>query len=158
MQSLASAIGSHQVLVTSNSMKALYYIGDYDYEFNPSVVPETRSGVEFGTDYRTGRPVIGTVESLARVTQGGERVLVLVERKKIASALLRTTGVVDWLDENCSELQTVATGPLRAWTVISVRRSGAARSGPSFLALAEVRYAVDAAWIGAAKALERHVR
>jgi hypothetical protein len=116
VQSLASAIDNHQVLVTSNSMKALYYIGDYDFEFNPSVVPETGSGLEFGVDYRTGRPVIGTVESLARVTQDAERVLVLVERKKIASPFFAHTGVVGWLDNNCSELQTVATGPLRAWT------------------------------------------
>ena len=116
VQSLAFAIGSHQVLVTSNSMKALYYIGDYDYEFNPSVVPETRSGEEFGTDYRTGRPVIGTVESLARVTQDGERVLVLVERRKIVSDFFARTGIVGWLNNNCPELQTVATGPLRAWS------------------------------------------
>jgi hypothetical protein len=115
-KSLAPVIRSHQVLVTSNSMKALYYIGDYDYEFNPSVVPETQSGLEFGKDYRTGRPVIGTVESLARVTRDDERVLVLVERKKIASGFFARTGVVRWLDNNCSELQTDVTGPLRAWS------------------------------------------
>jgi hypothetical protein len=116
VQSLESEIREHHVLVTSNSMKALYFIGDYDVEFNPSVVPETRSGEEFGMDYRTGRPVIGTVGSLARVTGGAERVLVLVERRKVASPFFAHTGIVEWLDGNCLEIQMSATGPLRAWT------------------------------------------
>jgi len=116
VKSLATDLGGHPVLVTSNSMKALYYIGDYDYEFNPSVVPETHSGQEFGTDYRTGRPVIGTVESLAAVTLREDRVLVLIERKKISSSFFARTGAVRWLGDNCSELQTLAHGPLRAWS------------------------------------------
>src|SRR5690606_17000396 len=45
---LTSALAAADRVVTSNSMKALYYLGRYDYELNASIVAETEPGDEFG--------------------------------------------------------------------------------------------------------------
>jgi 4-amino-4-deoxy-L-arabinose transferase-like glycosyltransferase len=52
------------IVLTSNDMHALYYLGDYDVAVNPSRLSEVEGGVEFSLDPRTGRPVIGTASSL----------------------------------------------------------------------------------------------
>ena len=43
------------ILVTSSGMKAIYYLGDYDFELNANVVDETDTRRDFGIDERTGR-------------------------------------------------------------------------------------------------------
>jgi hypothetical protein len=58
---------STPVILTANDLHALYYLGDYDFALNASRVSETPSGEEFARDPRTGRPAIGTPESLERI-------------------------------------------------------------------------------------------
>lgn len=57
------------VVVTTEELATLYYLGRYDIRFSPSKMGELKPDQrhEFGLDYRTGRPVISTQESLARV-------------------------------------------------------------------------------------------
>jgi hypothetical protein len=43
---------------------AVYYLGDYDIAVNPSRLSEVSGGHEFSLDPRTGRPVVGTADSL----------------------------------------------------------------------------------------------
>jgi hypothetical protein len=52
------------ILVTSSGMKAVYYLGDYDFELNASVADETDTRRDFGIDPRTGRQVLSRVESV----------------------------------------------------------------------------------------------
>jgi hypothetical protein len=55
------------VVVTTEELGALYYLGRYDVRFSPSKmgeIPEDERR-EFAADPRTGRPVVATPESLA---------------------------------------------------------------------------------------------
>jgi 4-amino-4-deoxy-L-arabinose transferase-like glycosyltransferase len=57
------------IVLTPDDMHALYYFGDYDIAVNPSRLSEipTLGGSdagEFSLDPRTGRPVVGTADSL----------------------------------------------------------------------------------------------
>ena len=55
------------VVVTTEELGALYFLGRYDVRFSPSKmgeIPEDRRR-EFAADPRTGRPVVATPESLA---------------------------------------------------------------------------------------------
>lgn len=58
---------SASVILTANDLHALYYLGDYDFALNASLVSETPSGQEFARDLRTGRPAVGAPESLERI-------------------------------------------------------------------------------------------
>jgi hypothetical protein len=57
------------VVVTTEELGALYYLGRYDVRFSPSKMGEIPEGDrrEFAADPRTGRPVIATRESLELV-------------------------------------------------------------------------------------------
>jgi hypothetical protein len=103
-------------VVASNSMKALYYLGRYDFELNATIVPETVTGLEFGTDWRTGRQVIGRAESIARVLEQPGDSLVVIETKKIG----RFSGVTDEafavIESRCREMSLSAEVGVRAWT------------------------------------------
>jgi 4-amino-4-deoxy-L-arabinose transferase-like glycosyltransferase len=52
------------ILVTSSGMKAVYYLGDYDFELNANVADETDTRQDFGIDPRTGRQVLSRPESV----------------------------------------------------------------------------------------------
>ena len=57
-------LGQASVILTPDDVHALYYLGDYDIAVNPSRLSEVSGGHEFSLDPRTGRPVVGTAESL----------------------------------------------------------------------------------------------
>ena len=54
------------VLVTSE-LETLYYLGDYDVLVSHSRLGELMGAGEFARDFRTGRPVVSTPESVARI-------------------------------------------------------------------------------------------
>ena len=52
------------ILVTSSGMKAIYYLGDYDFELNANVADETDTHRDFGIDERTGRQALSSPASV----------------------------------------------------------------------------------------------
>ena len=57
------------IVVTTEELGHLYFLGRYDVRFSPSKLGELGDTEqrEFGLDHRTGRPVIGTRDSLERI-------------------------------------------------------------------------------------------
>jgi hypothetical protein len=57
------------IVVTTEELATLYFLGRYDVRFSPSKLEELDRDQqhEFGIDFRTGRPVIATRESLERI-------------------------------------------------------------------------------------------
>lgn len=57
------------VVVTTEELATLYFLGRYDIRFSRSKLAELDAAEqrEFGIDFRTGRPVISTTDSLERV-------------------------------------------------------------------------------------------
>jgi hypothetical protein len=57
------------VVVTTEELASLYFLGRFDIRFSRSKLDEldTAEQKEFGIDFRTGRPVISTTESLNRI-------------------------------------------------------------------------------------------
>jgi hypothetical protein len=57
------------IVVTTEELATLYFLGRYDVRFSPSKLQELMADQyrEFGIDFRTGRPVISTRESLERI-------------------------------------------------------------------------------------------
>jgi hypothetical protein len=64
---LAPWLAEADIVLTTNELSALYYLGRYDALISKSRMSELRDGGEFSLDPRTGRPVLTTPESLALI-------------------------------------------------------------------------------------------
>jgi hypothetical protein len=102
--------------IASNGMKALYFIGHYDFELNASIVGETDTGKEFGIDPRTGRPVLSRPESLEQLLRANPRALVIVENEKLRRRVGVAAEVVDLLDARCARAELPREGGIVAWS------------------------------------------
>lgn len=105
-----------QRLMTSNSMKAIYYLGGYDYELNASIVAETESGTEFGRDERTGRQAIGSPASVANVLGMPGRTLVVLEQETLNLASGVSSEALSLIESRCQPIKVSPIAALSAWT------------------------------------------
>jgi hypothetical protein len=104
-----------ECVVVSNSMKALYFLGDYDYELNAGIVYETDTAEDFGLDVRTGRRAIGRRSSLATILERNARVLVILERKKIGVRSGASADVIQLIQERCVSVPLPVDSGLETW-------------------------------------------
>jgi hypothetical protein len=113
---LAAEAARSTTTVASNGMKALYYLGDYDYELNASIVGETDTRADFGEDPRTGRYAIASAAALARVVEAPGRALVIVENEKLRDPRGAAPETIDLLAARCAPLTLDARSGVHAWT------------------------------------------
>jgi uncharacterized membrane protein len=64
---LAPWLAEASIVLTTNELATLYYLGQYDVLISRSRASEVPNRSEFGIDPRTGRPVITTPESVALI-------------------------------------------------------------------------------------------
>ena len=102
--------------IVSSGVKGIYYLGDYDYEINSSVVLESESGEEFGRDSRTGRKVISTARSLNEVLDNARSALVVIERMKLGTKSGVPAASVALLADRCKEIELPVASAVAAWS------------------------------------------
>ena len=66
-EELESIFAEVDVVVTMAELEMLYFFDRYDILLSASRLSEIPEGVEFDRDFRTGRPVIGSLDSVTRV-------------------------------------------------------------------------------------------
>ncbi|MFO0452332.1 MAG: hypothetical protein ACK52I_27365 [Pseudomonadota bacterium] len=129
---LQPAVDASALVVTSNSMKALHYLGRYDYELNAGLLPETESREEFGRDPRTGRRVIASAASLERVLGANVRpVLVVAENDRLGVAHGVLPEALALLEDRCRRVAVPAAAGLSAWSCLRAQVPSAPPSGAS---------------------------
>jgi hypothetical protein len=102
-------------VIVSAGVKGLYFLGRYDFELNASTVLETESGKEFGRDLRTGRPVIGSPESLASVLERPGKQLIVVDGDKLNHPTGVPSAVVALIEARCGSIALPAESGVSAW-------------------------------------------
>jgi 4-amino-4-deoxy-L-arabinose transferase-like glycosyltransferase len=112
---LRDLAGEASAIVTSNSMKAIYYIGRYDYELNASIVNETDTREEFGLDERTGGRAISTADSLGKVIRENARTLIVVENRKLDTPAGVSSEAAQRAQEECSRVNVPSEAGLTVW-------------------------------------------
>jgi hypothetical protein len=100
-------------------MKAIYYLGRYDFELNATIVPETDERSEFGRDRRTGRQAIGTAESIKQVLGRPGKTLVVIEASKIGRSSGVSTEAFSVIESRCEELSLPEGRGVRAWSCVA---------------------------------------
>lgn len=120
---------SADVLVSTALPKSLYFLGGGDVTLSVTELRELewRDGkpVEFSIDGRTGRPTIGTPESLERVMACYSTGLVLVERNHWRVFHVVTDSTADYLERHAEEVALPPEWKLKAfrWNRGTVTRS-----------------------------------
>ena len=102
-------------VVTSNAMKAMYYVGRYDYELNVSIVAETDTREDFGRDERTGRPAIGSVDAVESVLDMPGQTLFVLETETLNIASGVPTPVVSLIHSSCTAVHADAAAAVQIW-------------------------------------------
>lgn len=112
---LRRAAAGAQRIATSNAMKALYYLGRYDYEINASTVVETDTEVDFGRDPRTGRAVVGSAAAVRKILAEPGRTLVILEEQKLDKPYGVPRDAAALIREHCTLLTAAPEVVVRAW-------------------------------------------
>jgi hypothetical protein len=102
-------------VMTSNSMKAIFYLGTYDFELNASIVGETDTMSDFGTDERTGRRAIASLESLMEVLDMPGQTLIVLERETMNLQSGVSAAAVGAIESRCEQIALPTSAALRAW-------------------------------------------
>jgi hypothetical protein len=70
------------ILVTSSGMKAIYYLGGYDFELNANVTDETDTRRDFGIDPRTGRQALSSAEAVERLMDCYSNIVFVIDESR----------------------------------------------------------------------------
>ena len=107
---LSELASDYPIILSSSGVKAAYYLGDFSFELNGSVVRETDSKIEFGMDRRTGRQVVSNAQSIHRIREECGALLVIVE-----DVHFNDEGTLAFLDEVGNRIEVVPN--MWVWTV-----------------------------------------
>jgi len=100
---LAPRLDDETVVVTTRELQTLYYLGRYDVTLSRSRLAEF-SRTQFDRDPRTGRPVIGSAEALARVMDCFPRGLIVLPEHHWRDAAQLAAPVADLILRRADEI------------------------------------------------------
>ncbi len=92
------------VIISSSGIKALYYLGRFDYDLLLTLARETTTGTEFGNDYRHGRPVIASPQALATITSENKSGIVIIDEIHWRQPAFVPDEVADYLEQHMQRL------------------------------------------------------
>jgi hypothetical protein len=109
-------IDSADIVVSSEELGTLYFLGRFDVRFSPSKLAELEPDQrhEFGIDYRTGRPVIGERATLQRVFDCYRTGIILGPSTHWGAAHLIDTNTLALIENATKPLQLPPRTQLRA--------------------------------------------
>ena len=111
---LAPWLADAAVVVTTNELSALYYLGRYDVLISKSRLSEYGDGDDFSLDPRTGRPVIGTAESLALILNCYPEGLIVADDSRWNNRAQVSDAVIRLVESRAEELELPAAA-MRAY-------------------------------------------
>lgn len=88
------------IVMTTNFPKTLYYYGRFDVTFSKVVLHDVVNDQEFGYDFRTGRPVISTVESLHKIFSKHPHGIFIGEKSEWRNRFRLNDAAADYLEKN----------------------------------------------------------
>ena len=106
----------YPTVLSSSGVKAAWYLGNFGFELNYSVMLETESGDEFGLDHRTGRLAVSSPESVREIIRHCGPALIIVEDRHANDRRQVSPETVALLDRIGNRKQVDAAN-LWVWTV-----------------------------------------
>ena len=116
-EALAPWTASAEIMITTEELGAIYFLGRSDVRYSPSKlaeIPEDRR-VEFGIDPRTGRPIIAKPESVRRLIDCFSSGLVVGPIEHWGSPILINDEVQSILVRHAKPIEVPRESHLYAW-------------------------------------------
>ena len=128
-EALAPWTAGADIMVTTDELGAIYFLGRSDIRYSPSKFEELPRDqrFEFGIDPRVGRPVIAKPESLERLIECFDSGFIVGPIKHWGSPILISKEVQDVLRRNASPIAVPRDSHLYAW---GWRRAPEPHEGP----------------------------
>jgi len=102
---LTPLIATADIVVTMTELEMLYYFDDYDLLYSESRLAEIPDGKEFSLDFRTGRPVIGSIDSLQNIFNCYDTGVFLSTKRRWKKPNLMTDDVADLITSNTQPIE-----------------------------------------------------
>lgn len=115
---LASWTASADIMITTEELGAIYYLGRSDVGFNPSKMGEIDAGdepPEFAIDPRTGRPLVSTPESLERLIECFPRGFIVGPLNDWGRDIFITEAVQAVIEKHAHPIEVPEESHLFAW-------------------------------------------
>jgi 4-amino-4-deoxy-L-arabinose transferase-like glycosyltransferase len=115
---LASWTEAADIVITTEELGALYYLGRSDVGFNPSKMGEIGAGddpPEFSIDPRTGRPLVSTPEALERLIECFPRGFIAGPENDWGRDIFITEPVQAVLEQHAQPIEVPPESHLFAW-------------------------------------------
>ena len=111
---LAPWLADAAIVLTTNELATLYYLGRYDVLISKSRLSEYGDGSEFSPDPRTGRPVIGRPESLASIMDCYPQGLIVADSVRWRNPAQLENAIANLVEARAEEVELPAYG-MRAY-------------------------------------------
>jgi 4-amino-4-deoxy-L-arabinose transferase-like glycosyltransferase len=111
---LAPWLADAAIVLTTNELSTLYYLGRYDVLISRSRLSEYGDGDDFSLDPRTGRPVIGTAESLALIMDCYPEGLIVADDSRWNNRAQVSDAVIRLVESRAEEVELPAVA-MRAY-------------------------------------------
>lgn len=92
------------VVVTQAELEMLYFLGDYDMLVSPSRMEELEDKRDFELDFRTGRPVIGTMDGLQSLMGCYDKGIFVTNKRRWGRKNMLADELADYIVENSYEV------------------------------------------------------
>jgi 4-amino-4-deoxy-L-arabinose transferase-like glycosyltransferase len=107
---LAPWLADASIVLTTNELSALFYLGRYDVLISRSRSSELPGQGEFGIDPRTGRPVITAPESLAMIMDCYPDGLIVADASRWNNPAQVSAAVIQLITARAEEVELSAAG------------------------------------------------
>jgi hypothetical protein len=129
---LREVMSTVDVVVTSNQLRCLYHVGDFDVAVRPAAIQDVIGRREFGIDPRTGRPVISSLESFQQVVDQHPTGVVFGEvwmwGHRVAGF---SPEIVAWVEETMHPLELPGDVAVRAFIWGEIEAPSTPRTSPA---------------------------
>jgi hypothetical protein len=115
-ETLQPWVDGASVVLTNEELAALYYLGRYDVTVSRSRLSEIRGGQEFSHDYRTGRPVVSTPESVELIMACYPNGLLLTNTSKWRNPAQIDNQVADLIERHAEPVEVPRGSRIVAFT------------------------------------------
>ncbi|HMF28738.1 MAG TPA: hypothetical protein VKE42_08205, partial [Candidatus Cybelea sp.] len=116
---LAPVVSTADRVVSSNSLKTLYYFGRYGYELAGSVLVETETGEELGRDERTGGTRTGAADSTRQVLEMPGRTVFIFEDAAIGDESGVPAEAAEYVAARCKSVSVPPAAGIHAWSCVA---------------------------------------
>ena len=123
-EALAPWTTDADIMITTEELGAIYFLGRSDVRFSPSKLKELPADQrkEFGIDFRTGRPIITKPESVEQLMECFERGFVVGPIEHWGSPILISEAVQAVLTRHAKPIEVPRESHLYAWGWARERR------------------------------------